>query len=101
MLDPRSTSPGSNMPNYPWLYEQETDVAALPTKVSVLRLLGVPFAENTDEEIQESVDSQAIGIAKQLREAGVYVAPEKEIVALIAYLQSLGAFTETEPKQGA
>lgn len=101
MLDPRSTSPGSNMPNYPWLYEQETDVAALPTKVSVLRLLGVPFAENTNEEIQESVDNQAIGIAKQLREAGVYVAPEKEIVALIAYLQSLGAFTETEPKQGA
>ena len=97
MEDPRAISAGSNMPAYPWLLERNTDVAALPTKIAVQRTLGVPFPERTAEEIQADVEAQAKSIAADLREAGAYVAPEKEIVALIAYLQHLGRYEEVTP----
>jgi cytochrome c oxidase cbb3-type subunit I/II len=90
MRDPRAISAGSNMPAFPWLFEAETDVAALPTKISVQRVLGVPFAEMTPAEIQASVQAQAEEIAADLRTQGNYTEPSKEIVALIAYLQKLG-----------
>ena len=90
MLDPRAISPGSNMPNYPWLFEKDTDVAALPSKLAVQRTLGVPYPEQTPEEIRADVDAQAAEIAARLREADILVEPSREIVALIAYLQKLG-----------
>jgi cytochrome c oxidase cbb3-type subunit I/II len=40
MMDARSTSPGSNMPNYPWLFEQDTDYASLPARIRAMRILG-------------------------------------------------------------
>jgi cytochrome c oxidase cbb3-type subunit I/II len=90
MLDPRAISPGSNMPNYPWLFEKDTDVAALPSKLSVMRTLGVPYPEQTPEEIQAEVNAQAAEIVARLRESDILVEPSREIVALIAYLQKLG-----------
>lgn len=98
MEDPRSISVGSNMPNYPWLLTNSTDVAALPTKLSVQRTLGVPYPNWTPEQIDARVNEQAKGIAADLKAAGAYVAPEKEIVALIAYLQVLGKSESLAPK---
>lgn len=100
MKDPRSISVGSNMPNYPWLFTKDTDVAALPAKINVQRMLGVPYGPMSAQQIFDSVEEQSKGIAKNLREAGAYIAPEKEIVALIAYLQKLGT-SETPPKTAA
>ncbi len=90
MEDPRSTSAGSNMPSYPWLLENNTDVAALPSKINVQRLLGVPYGPLSPQQIFDQVNEQAKAISKDLRTAGAYVAPEKEIIALTAYLQALG-----------
>ena len=90
MEDPRAISVGSNMPSYPWLLTNATDVGALPSKLSVQRLLGIPYPNWTPEQISTRVAEQAKGIADELRTAGAFVAPEKEIVALIAYLQCLG-----------
>jgi len=90
MEDPRSTSAGSNMPSYPWLLKNNTDVAALPSKINVQRMLGVPYGPLSAQQIFDQVNEQAKEIAKDLRAAGAYVAPEKEIIALTAYLQSLG-----------
>jgi cytochrome c oxidase cbb3-type subunit I/II len=90
MEDPRSISADSNMPNYPWLAKNDTDVAALPSKLAVQRALGVPYAEVGDAEIAAQVDTQARAIADDLRTAGAQVEPSREIVALIAYLQKLG-----------
>ncbi len=100
MLDPRSTSAGSNMPGYGWLALKETDFNALPVKLRVQRLLGVPYPEWTDEDIFHHARTQANLIADRLREAGHYADPETEIVALIAYLQKLGTF-ESVDKFGA
>ena len=90
MEDPRSTSAGSNMPSYPWLLKNNTDVAALPSKINVQRMLGVPYGPLSAQQIFDQVNEQAKEIAKDLRAAGAYVAPEKEIIALTAYLQTLG-----------
>ena len=94
MEDPRQISVGSNMPSYPWLLEAETDVAALSSKLRVQRTLGVPYPEMTDDEIRAAVDQQASAIAATLRADGIHVAPEKQIVALIAYLQQLGNYED-------
>ncbi len=90
MEDPRSTSAGSNMPSYPWLLQNNTDVAALPSKINVQRTLGVPYGPLSPQQIFDQVNEQSKAIAKDLRAAGAYVAPEKEIIALTAYLQALG-----------
>ncbi|TVP79305.1 MAG: cytochrome-c oxidase, cbb3-type subunit II, partial [Puniceicoccaceae bacterium] len=108
MLDARSISPGSNMPNYPWLFEKDAKVDQLPNKIRAMRMLGVPYPlDLSEEEIQRQVDEQAKQIASGLAEKGAYIEPQKEIVALIAYLQKLGAYRyaneadEAEPAQGS
>ncbi|HEY0943648.1 MAG TPA: cytochrome-c oxidase, cbb3-type subunit I [Opitutaceae bacterium] len=101
MEDPRSVSAGSNMPNYPWLLANATDVAALPSKLSVQRTLGVPYPEWTEAEIDASVAAQAKTVADDLRASGAYVAPDKEIVALIAYLQKLGKYEAVKPQMAS
>jgi cytochrome c oxidase cbb3-type subunit I/II len=90
MLDPRSVSEGSNMPNYPWLFTAQTDLAALPAKLDAMRTLGVPYPEWTPEEVVASAGAQGAEITARLREAGLHTEPDRQIVALIAYLQKLG-----------
>jgi len=97
MLDPRSTSEGSIMPMYPWLIKNQLDYSMLEAKLKALKTLGVPY---TDEEIagaKASLEAQAKSIEQSLHQDPEYVKnyatsniQEKEIVALIAYLQRLG-----------
>jgi cytochrome c oxidase cbb3-type subunit I/II len=92
MENPRAISVGSNMPNYPWLLTTPLDLTSLPAKISVQRTLGVPYPNWTPEQITARVQEQAKGIADNLKQDGVTVAPDREIIALIAYLQKLGKF---------
>jgi len=72
LFNPRDVVPESNMPAFPWLFENEIDADVTPGKLAALRKVGVPY---TDEDI-----------------AGAKAAVEgkKEIDALVAYLQNLG-----------
>ena len=90
MEDPRSISFGSNMPPYPMLKQRSVDVAGLTPKLNVQRTLGVPYPNWTPEQIATRVKDQAAAIVADLRAAGAEVGADKEIVALIAYLQQLG-----------
>ncbi len=101
MLDPRNVSIGSTMPNYPWLFRDKTGVEALVSKIAVQKKLGVPFRETTLSEIQESCAKQAGVIAADLKTAGVETPPDREIVALIAYLQKLGRSEPVKPAPSA
>ena len=91
MMNPRDIVPDSLMPNYDWLAKKSVDYQALRKRLSVMKLLGVPYS---DEEVSGAADlalAQAQAIAKELEEGGAPAGLEKkEIVALIAYLQSLG-----------
>ena len=101
MEDPRAISVGSNMPNYPWLFTSPTDVAALPGKIAVQRQLGVPYPAWTDAQITADVNEQAKAIVEDLKTAGGVIASDKQIVALIAYLQKLGKYETVAPSSRA
>lgn len=90
MVDPRSMSPGSLMPPYPWLATNIMDHSDLPAKIRTLQKLGVPYPEGYDAQAHGDMLIQAEQIVAGLKTAGVEVMPESEIVALIAYLQRLG-----------
>lgn len=91
-MDPRLISPGSNMPAYPWLAKKKIDVAALPSKISVLRTLGVPYPDWDEDEIRSSVAKQAEELSKDLQSKGKVLEPNTQLTALIAYIQKLGAY---------
>ncbi len=90
MLDPELTSPGSIMPPYPWLLEDALDVSTTEAKINAMRTLGVPYAEGYEAQALADLNAQAEEIALDLGEQGYEVTSDKEIVALIAYLQRLG-----------
>jgi cytochrome c oxidase cbb3-type subunit I/II len=110
MWDPQSTSPGSIMPGYKWLFKNKAaDYSDIEKKMQVMQTLGVPY---TDEEIANArahMDAQASKIQENLhtdpdfvssyenarknaKEKGVEFVEmkDREITALIAYLQRLG-----------
>lgn len=90
MNDPRATSPGSIMPAYPWLLEWSYDKADVSASVSTLASLGHPYEEAVLADIPGAIDAQAAEVVGRLKESGIEVSADKEIVALIAYLQRLG-----------
>src|SRR3989339_989977 len=90
MEDPRSMSPGSIMPRYPWLYTQTLDVSTTKTKINAMRSLGVPYAEGYEEIAEQDLLKQADAITKELLNNGAPAESDKEIIALISYLQRLG-----------
>ncbi|MCD6049700.1 MAG: cytochrome c oxidase, cbb3-type, subunit I/cytochrome c oxidase, cbb3-type, subunit [Verrucomicrobia bacterium] len=91
MDDPRLTSPGSIMPRYSWLLEQKMDKKSLPARIAALRKVGVPYpAGYENSEALKDLEKQAETIVTNLKVGSVEAQPDKEIIAMIAYLQRLG-----------
>jgi cytochrome c oxidase cbb3-type subunit I/II len=90
MNDPAATSPGSLMPGYPWLTRTKLDASHIEGKVITLRRLGVPYPQGYETRAAEEMRAQASKIADGLRKGGIDVEADREIVAMIAYLQRLG-----------
>jgi len=72
LTNARDLVPESNMPGFPWLLENTLDGELTGKKLSIFKDFGVPY---TDEDIAGAKDA---------------VKGKTEMVALIAYLQSLG-----------
>ena len=97
MLDPRSTSPGSIMPRYSWLIKNDMNASNLESKMKALVTLGVPYTPEEIAGAKQALLTQAKEVENNLRQDPEYVKnygssniQNKEIVALIAYLQRLG-----------
>lgn len=90
MLDPRSMSPGSIMPPYAWLAKNTLDIGSTPSKIRAMQTVGVPYEPGFAEQANDLLMQQAQQIAEGLKSAGIEVSSDKEIIALIAYLQRLG-----------
>lgn len=90
MENPRSTSPGSTMPPYPWLNTNDLDISNTEAKIIALRKVGVPYPEGFEKVANAELNKQAEQIALDLQKNGIPAEPQKEIIALIAYLQRLG-----------
>ena len=115
--DPQTTSSGSIMPSYKWLIKNELDKSYTKAKMEAMRSLGVPYTEEEIEGAQQLMLEQGTEIEKNLYNdpdfAKTYEADKKyaqqndeefiemrnrEVVALIAYLQRLG--TDIKVKAG-
>jgi cytochrome c oxidase cbb3-type subunit I/II len=90
MLDPRSMSPGSIMPAYPWLYDNILDTAITPAKIRAMQTLGVPYPAGYDKIANADLMKQAKQIKEGLKKDKMETPAAAEIVALIAYLQRVG-----------
>lgn len=90
MRDPRSTTPGSVMPPYPWLHRWKVSVEDVTASVVALDRLGTPYAATDEASVQQALQSQAEGIVERMADAGIETAWDTEIVALTSYLQRLG-----------
>ncbi len=101
MLVPQTMSPGSIMPAYPWLIEDELNTSRTADKIKVLKMLGTPYPDGYETIAVDDLKKQAAQIAGRLRKDGIQDdnLENREIVALIAYLQRLG--TDIKPKARA
>ena len=109
MFDPQSTSPGSIMPRYQWLIRNTLDISDTQDKMRVMVTLGVPYSDEEIENVYKNMKSQALDIEINLLEDPTFAEnykadqneaaangeefipiSEREIVAMIAYLQRLG-----------
>ena len=59
-------------------------------KIKVMRQLGVPYTDEEEANAVADLQAQAAVIVKDLKDNGIEADPNKEIIALIAYLQRLG-----------
>ena len=96
MLAPAVISEGSVMPEYPWLYEQKIDYSKTQDKITAMRSLGVPYPKGYEAMAVEDAKVQADSIVAHIKtEKNISAQPDREIVALIAYLQRLGTDIKT------
>lgn len=118
MYDPQSTSSGSIMPRYQWLTRNELDKSQTEMKMKTMVSLGVPYSDEEIAAAQQSMTEQGTQIEQNLYSdpdfAKNYEADKKyaaengedfvemknrEIVAMIAYLQRLGTDIKVETAQ--
>jgi cytochrome c oxidase cbb3-type subunit I/II len=95
MDDPGAVSPGSIMPRYSWLLTQKLETNSLPARITALRKVGVPYPDRYEQYALADMKSQASNIVANLKTATIKTDADKEIIALIAYLQRLG--TDIKP----
>lgn len=96
MIDPVSISPGSIMPPYPWLAEDDLNTSTTNSKIHAMRKLGVPYASGYEAIANQDLEAQAKQIANRLKADKIEISEKKEIIALIAYLQRLGKDIKAE-----
>lgn len=90
MYEPSSMSPNSIMPNYPWLFDNTIDTSVTGAKIRAMQTLGVPYPEGYDRIANKDMMQQADAIKGNLAKDNIKVKSDKEIIALIAYLQRVG-----------
>jgi len=88
--DPQALSAGSLMPSYAFLMDREMDTAAVPARIRVMRKLGVPYPEGYDRQANADLMAQAGKVRASLAADGIKTPANREVIALIAYMQRLG-----------
>ncbi|MCP4291538.1 MAG: cytochrome-c oxidase, cbb3-type subunit I [bacterium] len=90
LMDPRSTSPASNMPTYTHFETKTVDPEVIVGRMKALGKLGVPYTEEDYDLAVQRFNSQGQMISDYLAANDVTIAPNSEMAAIIAYLQRLG-----------
>ena len=90
LMDPRSTSPASNMPSYHFLKDGRAKLGGIAHKMQTQAKLGVPYTDADILDAEQTARGQGQLITDDLAAQSVEVAPDSELAALISYLQRLG-----------
>ncbi len=88
--EPSSMSEGSIMPPYPIFLEQEIDTSETAAKIRAMQTLGVPYEKGFDKIANINLMQQANSIVESLKTDSIRIGPNKEVIAVIAYLQRMG-----------
>ena len=109
MIRPKDLSPGSIMPAYTWMNEDDLNLDLTEKKINAMRTLGVPYPERYAAISVSDLKKQALLIATDIvsnipgqklsesqKQEKINSIVNKEIIAMIAYLQRLG--TDIKPK---
>ncbi len=100
--NPRAVNEKSIMPAYGWLLERDLDMSHTQQKLRAMITLGVPYTEAQVESAVSDAEKQSASIAAEIEaEGGPAGLANKEVVAMIAYLQRLGVDLDREMKLGA
>jgi cytochrome c oxidase cbb3-type subunit I/II len=97
MLEAQSMSPGSIMPSYAWMLDDPIDTASTPAKIRAMQRLGVPYAEGYDQVANADLMKQAETIRTKLAADKIKTPANREIIAMIAYLQRMGTDIKAMP----
>ena len=92
------------MPAYGWLYTDDLSLDKTSAKLSAMSKIGVPYSEEEISNAPAAATAQAKKIAEELvaqgakNDSGI---ENKEIIAMIAYLQRLGTDIKGSPASTA
>ncbi|MCA8988342.1 MAG: cytochrome-c oxidase, cbb3-type subunit II, partial [Planctomycetaceae bacterium] len=82
---------GSMMPSYQHLETKTLNFSSIPARVKAANILGAPYSEEVLNDSIEVARKQADKIAKEIvAQEGPEGLADKQVVAMIAYLQRLG-----------
>jgi cytochrome c oxidase cbb3-type subunit I/II len=108
MYNPQGLNEKSIMPRYQWMIKNKLDNSTIQDKMKAMVTLGVPYTEAQINDAMKNIDTQASKIESNLMKNSEIkksfeietASPLKnrEIVALIAYLQRLGTDTQIKNK---
>ncbi len=111
MIRPKDVSPGSIMPAYTWLKEDDLDVSLIEKKINAMRTLGVPYEKGYEKIALKDLEAQALLIATDIienlpkemlanldKKAEIEKLKKREIVSLVAYLQRMGTDIKNLPQ---
>jgi cytochrome c oxidase cbb3-type subunit I/II len=96
--EPSSMSEGSIMPNYDFMMEQEIDTSETAAKIRAMQTLGVPYEKGYDKMANIELMKQANSISQNLKTDSIRISPNKEVIALIAYIQRMGTDINKDKK---
>ena len=91
----------SIMPAYPWMLSDTIDFDVFPTRVKVMAMLGVPYTDAAVQSAAADARGQAELLAARIvTQGGPSGLADKDLVALVAYLQRLGTDIKNAPAGG-
>ncbi|MFN5334443.1 MAG: cytochrome-c oxidase, cbb3-type subunit I [Bacteroidota bacterium] len=93
---PQAMSTGSVMPSYSFMIDNDLDTTTTAAKIRAMQTLGVPYPKDYDKQANADLLLQAKEISEVLKKDNIGVAPNKEIIAIIAYMQRLGVDISTK-----
>jgi len=89
-MDPQKMNEQSIMPNYAWLAVKNINLSKTPAKIKAMQSMGVPYEDGYSEKAVDDLMEQARTISDDLKLSGIEIEPQKQMIAMIAYMHKLG-----------